>query len=365
MRDRRRRRASRLWRTLAVLVAAIVIAGIGGVVLASALTRPLTAATSTPTPPAVAGPDGPAPTTTPTTATIVDPPAPVETPPPPPPAPVSPAALPCATSTLLTVWAHTDDDIIFANPAISDAIAEGRCVRSVFLTAGDAGKPPGYSRSRELGILRAYNVMRGQPGQLWNQAQLTLLSGEQATQFVPQNEDRLSILFLRLPDGGLDGGGFGSTGHASLPKLLDGAVSTLAPIDGGPAVSLDTLRATVREIASAYAPSEVLTHIPRGTGVTAGDHPDHSVVGTLVRDAALGGAMPRESVRYYIGYPSQNMPVNVTGDALKRKVDTYRVYAKEDPVLACADNSACLARAKFGAWLQRSYSLGDAELGLG
>jgi len=84
-----------------------------------------------------------------------------------------------------------------------------------------------------------------------------------------------------------------------------------------------------------------------------------------VRAAAQSVGYPTDAIRYFVGYPSQNLPVNVDGDILSRKVDTYRVYAKEDPVIACADNAACLARKGFGAWLQRSYPKTDAELGIG
>ncbi|MBU4465331.1 MAG: hypothetical protein KKH75_05745, partial [Actinobacteria bacterium] len=56
--------------------------------------------------------DSPIPDSTP-----IDAPAPA----PPAPAPVSPAARSCATSTVMGVWAHYDDDLIFSNPGLQAA----------------------------------------------------------------------------------------------------------------------------------------------------------------------------------------------------------------------------------------------------
>ncbi|MFJ4158988.1 PIG-L family deacetylase [Microbacterium testaceum] len=264
----------------------------------------------------------------------------------------------------MTIWAHPDDDIIFANPTISDAIAAGRCVRTVFVTAGDAGKGLDYVAARELGILRAYNAMRGKDGE-WDAAEITLGTGMQVRRLVPKDDPRLSVLYLRLPDGNLTGGGFDSTAHATLSKLYDGAVGTLAPVDGGPAVTRDQLIASIRELASAFHPEGTLTHIPRGSAFAPGDHPDHSAVGTLIRDSLTSDAAVGPGIRYFVGYPSENLPANLEGTVLDTKVDTYRIYTQQDQVVRCADRSACLKTRKFGQWLQRSYPKAEADLQMG
>lgn len=274
----------------------------------------------------------------------------------------SPVAQACpGDDTLLTVWAHPDDDIIFANPTISEAIAAGDCVRTVFLTAGDAGRGIDYTRSRELGILRAYNVMRGSEG-LWDETEVTLDAGMRVDRLTPQGDPRLSVLFVRLPDGNITDGGFEATGYATLSKLLSGSIDSLAPIDGGPALSSAQLSASLTELAQAYRPSLTLTHIPRGSAFAPGDHPDHSVVGTLVRDAIGPVADAGPGLRYFVGYPSEDLPRNVEGAALDTKVEIYRVYTQQDDVIRCADRHACLKTRKFGEWLQRSYPKTEAEL---
>jgi len=60
---------------------------------------------------------------------------------------------------------------------------------TVFVTASDEGRGMGYSQGRELGILRAYNTMRGQEG-FWSENRVTLLSGAELSQFSPDGDLR-------------------------------------------------------------------------------------------------------------------------------------------------------------------------------
>ena len=280
-----------------------------------------------------------------------------------PPATLSPAVEAPGLDTCMTIWAHADDDIIFANPELGEGIAAGATVRAVYVTAGDAGKGLDYALEREAGIRAAYDLMRGATGE-WDERQLTLLSGARVTRFVPADEPRLSITVLRLPDGGLDGKGFLATGGAGLTQLINGEVDVLAPVDGGPVYDLPRLTATLAELLSAAQPRRVSTNVPHESAFARGDHPDHSCVGSLVRASAPVVGLAPEAMSYYLGYPSQDQPVNVTGTALDAKVEVYRTYAADDPVVRCAEASACLAQPGFGEWLRRTYPMNEAELRL-
>ncbi|MFG6280704.1 PIG-L family deacetylase [Microbacterium sp. 5K110] len=286
--------------------------------------------------------------------------------------PIAPPAAPTELSpafeapgidTAMTIWAHADDDIIFANPGLADSIAAGATVRAVYVTAGDAGKGLEYAQEREAGIRAAYDLMRGATGE-WDERELTLLSGARVTRFVPADEPRLSITVLRLPDGGLDAKGFTATGHAGLTQLINGDATELVPIDGGPAYSLPRLTATLAELMAAARPRRVSTNVPHESAFAQGDHPDHSCVGSLVRASTPAVGLEAEAMSYYLGYPSQDQPVNVAGDVLDAKVEVYRTYAADDPVVRCADASACLAQPGFGEWLRRTYPKSEAELRL-
>ena len=351
-RARRRRRAAALVTT--VTVGVVIVAAVVGV-FAFALLRPDPSSVATPvdsspapTPAFASSTVGPIPDASATVSSMPEP-------------PTLPAAQACDRETVLSVWAHPDDDIIFANPTISDAIAVGDCVRTVFVTAGDAGKGNGYVEARELGILHAYNDMRGVDG-LWDTTEVVLQTGLHARRLTPQGNPRVSIVFLRLPDGNITGAGFAATGYATLGRLLDGDVPTLAPVGGGPDVSREQLLSSVTELATGFHPSRLLTHIPRGSAFAPGDHPDHSVVGSIVRDTLSADPAVGPGIRYFVGYPSRDLPPNLDGATLDAKVDTYRIYTQQDEVIRCADRAACLGTRNFGEWLRRSYPKTEAEL---
>ncbi|MGC0368323.1 PIG-L family deacetylase [Microbacterium sp. SLBN-111] len=339
---------------IAVLASLLVVGG--SIVAAAALGIWPTGATASVAAPSPSPTDPVSPRRTSSPVASPTPPTPTAAPTPP-----SPAAETCAGDTVLTVWAHPDDDIIFANPTISDALAAGQCVRSLFLTAGDAGRGLGYAREREQGILNAYDHMRGSAG-AWDSTLVTLDAGLRVERRSPQGDPRVSVLFAHLPDGNITDGGFDATGHQTLSKLLDGGIGTISPIDGGPAVDRPHLSAALAELAAALRPARTLTHVPRGSAYASGDHPDHSVVGTLVRDSIGRDAAAAPGILYFIGYPSQDLPRTLDGAILDAKVETYRLYAQHDDVVRCADRDACLKTRRFGEWLRRSYPVTEADL---
>ena len=279
------------------------------------------------------------------------------------PLPPSPAAEAPGDDTVMAIWAHADDDIIFANPALSDAIGAGSTVRAVFVTAGDGGMGLDYALQREAGIRAAYDEMRGSTAP-WREQTLTLLSGAQVTRFVASDDPRLSLTMLRLPDGGLDAEGFAATGHAGLTQLINGFAASLSSLDGSSVYDRERLSATITELLGAAQPTQVTTNVPHESEFARGDHPDHSCVGSLVRALAPTAGIAPDAVSYFIGYPSQGEPVNVEGATLDAKVRIYQTYAADDPVVTCEDASACLAQRGFGEWLRRSYPKNESDLRL-
>src|ERR1700742_1732637 len=71
------------------------------------------------------------------------------------------AAEPGCTSPAMYVVGHEDDTLLFQSPSVLQDIQSERCVRSVFLTAGDAGRSQGYWGAREDGVEDAYAHMAG------------------------------------------------------------------------------------------------------------------------------------------------------------------------------------------------------------
>jgi LmbE family N-acetylglucosaminyl deacetylase len=295
-------------------------------------------------------------------------PAPTVTAAPPPPAPAAPPADPlypvCEGAKTMSVWAHYDDDLLFVGSQISDAIAAGQCVRSVFLTAGDAGRGPDYSAGREHGIMRAYDVMRGaEPGE-WVSFPATLATGAAVTVWHPADTDRISLVFFGLPDGNLYGQGYPASGEVSLAKLAADKIPALPTLSRSASLTWSQIKGSVTELIAGFAPTTFLTHVPGSAHAYAkGDHADHAITGVLTRGAWQDAAVPGGQIFYAIGYQSASWPVNVTGEVLDRKVAAFGAYAQDDPVIAgCRDRASCLAVPRFGAWLQRQYLKTEAEL---
>ncbi len=264
--------------------------------------------------------------------------------------------------TVATFWAHYDDDLIFANPTVMHALDSGHHAHSFFFTAGDAGKGRSpYMDGRERGIRAAYDNMRGASGP-WSDRSVVLDNGVTVTVTRPDGDDRVSLTFLRLPDGGLGGAGYEATGRHSLRRLLTGELSSISTLDTGQALTLDLLRSTVTELVLAHRATIVITHHPGPLGVASGDHPDHQSVGRIVAEAVDAGPIDAEVVQYAIGYLAAERPANLDPDVLDRKLEVFASYAAHDPVVARDEIQKYLEVRGFGEWLQRQYLVPHGEL---
>jgi LmbE family N-acetylglucosaminyl deacetylase len=121
-------------------------------------------------------------------------------------------AVPVRDTTAVDVFvsAHEDDDLLFMNPDIADAIANDHEVTVAYTTAGDLAAPrrDGYWIDRERGILEAYSFMLAgisataytadlatlPPG--WT-ASIVDLAGLHVAQYT---RDHVTLVFLRLSD---------------------------------------------------------------------------------------------------------------------------------------------------------------------
>ena len=270
----------------------------------------------------------------------------------------------CAGDTVMSVWAHYDDDLIFRYQEISDAIQAGDCVRSVFITGGDAGRGREYSWNREQGIRDAYDMMRGSRSP-WVQYDVPLDSGMTVDVWRPSDDPRVTLVFLRLPDGNLDGSGFGDMHDVSLAQLASGRIDTISTLDGA-VVSWGEVTQTVVDLIRIFAPDRFTTHVPGDAdGWARGDHADHAATGTLARSAWQAAGLDASQISYAVGYQTADYPANVAGAALTAKLAVFLAYSAHDAVPPCREAASCLVSATFGAWLQREYARSEADLTFG
>ena len=274
----------------------------------------------------------------------------------------APADSSCSTSSAITVDAHEDDDLFFQNPdvlaGVRAAVTGTSCSRTVYATAGDAGEKSSawYWQSREEGVKAAYAVMAGVANS-WTSTTVTV-AGKPVAVATLNAAPRVSLVFLRLPDGGMTGQGSAAYGGKSLQKLYQGTTSSLATVDGTATYTLAQLRTTLGALVTAQNSGVVRTLDFAGT-FGDGDHSDHHAVAYLVRDAVAARA-PAATLIGYRGYSSSALPVNVTGAQFTAKAAAFDAYARADWKLQCSSASACVSGSHAnleGAWLQRQYTV--------
>ena len=241
---------------------------------------------------------------------------------------VSPAsAAPCPGGAL-NIVAHEDDDLIFLNPDIANDIAAGRCVRTVFITAGDAGNPYPDSIYRENGPEAAYARMAGLADN-WTQTTDDGVPGHNVRTEVLVGAPRISISFLRLPDGFPSGQGSTAYGGASLAKLWNGSITSIRSVDTADTYTRDGLISALTSIMTDLQPSTVRTQ-DYVSPITDADHSDHFMAGAFTRAADLGYTTSHTLMSYQ-GYPIGSRPQNVFGTELTMKQAALQAAAQYDP----------------------------------
>jgi LmbE family N-acetylglucosaminyl deacetylase len=276
-------------------------------------------------------------------------------------APIALADLPlttCRTLTVMNVVAHQDDDLLFTNPDLLNSIHNGQCVRTVYVTAGDAGGNKFYWLSREQGSEAAYSRMLG-VADSWVQQTVRLSDRGYATISSPIGNPDVSLIFMHLPDGNLRGQGFKASGYESLQKLQSGAIAQIRSVDGQSFYSYDQLEYAIADMMFVYKPNEVRTQATFVSDV-APDHNDHMAVSGLAQAAyelysqQQGNGDSAVTLNRYIGYPIQTFPANVSGNDLAEKEAAFFAYAKYDRGV-CSNAQKC-ERMSYGAYLDRQYT---------
>jgi LmbE family N-acetylglucosaminyl deacetylase len=259
-----------------------------------------------------------------------------------------------ATGPTLTIVAHEDDDLIFISPALLHAIQAGATVRTVYLTAGDDGMSASYWMTREEGPRAAYALMAGKAN-LWTQSDAGV-PGHPIPLFTLSGSPNISLAYLRLPDGNLDGSGFPATGNESLQQLWQGTITKIDAIDGSSSYTQTSLITTLARLMTGAQPTQIYTQDFVGT-YGDGDHSDHHATAYLTQAAARQYAAAH-TVTGYEGYGTSSLRVNVSGTDLTAKQNAFYTYGKDDSQV-CNSKSSC-AGTDYAAWLRRQYTVSPA-----
>jgi putative flippase GtrA/LmbE family N-acetylglucosaminyl deacetylase len=262
------------------------------------------------------------------------------------------------STTTLNVIAHQDDDLLFMSPDLQHDIQANRCVRTIYVTSGDAGADKYYWISREQGSEAAYSNMLGIKD-IWVERIVKLPTGQFVTVANPRGNARVSLIFMHLPDGNIQGQGFKASQYESLARLEAGGIDSIHTVDHQSTYSHQDLVSTLTAFMYLYQPAEVHTQASL-VNTKHPDHSDHMNVGTITKAAYQKylsqqyDGQPLIPLKFYIGYPIQNMPANVTGKDLDDKEQAFFAYAKYDPSV-CSNEQQCSFNSNYGWYLKREY----------
>jgi L,D-peptidoglycan transpeptidase YkuD (ErfK/YbiS/YcfS/YnhG family)/LmbE family N-acetylglucosaminyl deacetylase len=255
----------------------------------------------------------------------------------------------CPAGTTLLVSAHEDDDLLFMSPDVIHEIRAGRCVRTVYVTAGDDNLSESYWRGREAGVQAAYAVMAGVRDS-WTTSDAGL-PGRSVPVVTLTDAPRVSLEFLRVPDGFPGGAGGSVHGHESLQKLWQRTIAVVHPVDGGAGYTKQGLLDTLTTIMNGLQPDRIFA-LDDLNPYGSGDHSDHTNTAFFTRAAAWRYTRPHTYLAFR-GYKVNDSPANVSGADLAVKKSAFYEYATHDPNV-CASDQACVGRG-YAGYLPRRY----------
>lgn len=261
----------------------------------------------------------------------------------------------CSTTTIMNVVAHEDDDLLFLSPDLIDSIKVGDCVRSVYVTAGDAGSDGLYWLSREQGSKAAYDIMDGPDKDIWIDRAVKLDDGRFVTVSSPARHPNITLIFMRLPDGNLDGGGFKAFDHQSLSHLQNSG-KRIQSVDQQSSYTAPQLTAALTALMDVYEPAEVRTQTQINMSEQYADHSDHLAVGHYATQAyAQYQNRDISQLKYYVGYPIRQWDENVFDGQLDEKRSAFFAYGRFDGSV-CSTLEICSNTPTYHAYLGRQYS---------
>lgn len=255
------------------------------------------------------------------------------------------------------VAAHPDDSLLFQSPSILQNIQSNFSVLTVHLTAGDNGLRKRYWRQREAGIEAAYAQMACVDNN-WTR-KILVIANHSITCNTLTARPNLTVIFLRLPDGGYpDGVGTSRYRFQSLGKLWLGSDSNITAVDGSTSYGKQDLIETLAALMNSFQPSFIAAHDFVNT-FGDGDHMDHYAAAKFSRAGHNLYALPHSFVGY-LGYPSESLPANVSGELLAKKQTIFYTYGGFDSLAGSNATSSLVT--SYASWLQREYKVGSESI---
>ena len=285
--------------------------------------------------------------------------------------PVVASANACTSAnTVMYIVAHEDDALLFQNPDIQHDITAGKCVSTVFLTAGDSGQNQAYWSAREDGARAATAFMAG----VGSSSPWTLgdagVAGHSVKQYTLTANPKITLVFFRMPDGNIDGNGFAATSFQGLQKLYQGVNNTVTTVDGATTYSRIGFIDALTSLMTVNAPSRVNTQDFVGA-FGDGDHSDHHATALFVVAGQTNYLAPHTLYSYedynkWIHLYTDAPGGNVVGDDLTANHNAFFAYAPFDNHV-CQNESDCTPPSdhagSYFTWLSLMFTNGSQQGG--
>ncbi|MFT3694688.1 MAG: PIG-L family deacetylase [Kofleriaceae bacterium] len=258
-----------------------------------------------------------------------------------------PEGLPLALTQNVAVIAHQDDDLIFMQPDLPEAIVRGEGVTNVYVTAGNSTKGYEFSEPRYTGLMMAYGQITGDHD--WNCGWITVLG--HLAQHCRLERENVSLVFLAYPDGGIPG----NLPH-SLLSMWQGETGMAMTV--APRVTTYTREELIEVVANIVETTHPEVVHTLDLAATHGhDHSDHEIVGAIA-GMALMRLDYEPTLIAHRGYDVEAEPPNQTGPVFAASANFLSYYE------ACATDcggcgTACTAPDPVhDTWLAAHYAMG-------
>lgn len=246
------------------------------------------------------------------------------------------------------VHAHEDDWQLFMGAEASAGLATVPNIVFIYTSAGDFNRGVSYMQYRERASQQSMDTLLG-PGS-WT-------CGTQVVRNHPIercSRGRAVAYYMRTPDGGQNGDGYG--GRGSLAMLRDGAQSSITALDGSTTYTswadfTSTLGAIIDLESANQSSPFVEVHAPEYDRTTnINDHPDHLATADAMHTASNSRSW---NMVWHIDYQTQFMPINL--NQAQHDIEQRLFYAY-DNYMGAGGFGRNQYEPNYQAWLWRSYS---------
>ncbi len=260
------------------------------------------------------------------------------------------------SATHIFIVPHPDDWQLFMGEYAVDLMrSKDTPVVIVMTDAGDYGRGDSYWPSRENAALASvrsvlnYDLVNGDASENTNDVTI----GDRT--LAHHQLRNVSVYFLRLPDGDIDGQGYASNGLATLLKLYRTEIDSIRTVDSKNVYTYDDIRSVLqniiaKELAGTSKPAYFYIQDPGSE--TNFSNSDHLVTQYLARDA-ISNQKPREcKVRAFVDYRIKAKTRNLNESEMAKKAQLFSAY---DVVMIMQQNQCGLCAQSHYDWLSRSY----------